>query len=262
MTDETRMLMTCDEFAPLVQDYLEHDVDWRTRERMDAHRLNCRTCDKLVDDLLEIAENASHLGDLAPSRDLWAGIESRIETEVVVFPTPVDGVPAATVSAVVESPAAFVAPVSPLAATPTRRVAPWKMLAAASALIAVTATVTWQVAVRAPDASLAQQPDTGFAAAMANTRNTRLASSPTLDQTYDGEIAQLRKIVDERRADLDSATVAVLEKNLAIIDQAIAESKAALAQNPSSAFLLERLTDAYDSKLRVLRAVAAIPQRG
>ncbi|MEA3247497.1 MAG: hypothetical protein U9Q74_15195 [Gemmatimonadota bacterium] len=272
--------MTCAEYEAHLQDWLEHDADASTRHRMDAHRARCAACAALTREIQDVTAAAKDLPDLTPSRDLWAGIEGRIEAEVVPFPTPVDGVPAAqpagpgavppaAVPAIVESPAAFVAPVSPLTGPAFRRQAPaaWKALLAASVLVAATAAITWTVAHRGATTAGAVAAgtagaDSGFVAAMDLTRNARLASGKTLDQTYDQEISALRTIVNDRRSELDSATVAVLEKNLAIIDKAIAESKAALAQNPSSAFLLDRLTDAYQSKLRVLRAVAAIPVRG
>ena len=64
-------------------------------------------------------------------------------------------------------------------------------------------------------------------------------STLTAEQTFDREIGALRKIIDERRKDLDPVTIAVLKKNLKLIDAAIAESKAALAKDPASAFLMD-----------------------
>jgi hypothetical protein len=55
--------------------------------------------------------------------------------------------------------------------------------------------------------------------------------------------------------------VTILARNLKLIDDAIAESKAALARDPASAFLTDRLNRAYDSKLQVLRSVATMPAR-
>jgi hypothetical protein len=87
-------------------------------------------------------------------------------------------------------------------------------------------------------------------------------SNVSAEQTFDREIGAMRKIIDERRKDLDPATIGVLEKNLKVIDAAIAESKAALANDPASAFLIGRLTHDYDTKLQLLRGVASIPSRG
>ena len=201
----------------------------------------------LTDDELVAAARALPL--LTPSRDLWSGIEERIAAPIVQLP--VHATPGTDVARIAAAP------------LPVRRTAArWQLAAAATILMATTAGITWSVAQRnvsTPDVLAA---DTGFAAAMANTQNARNVSRPALNQTYEGEIGSLRKLVDERRSELDSATAAVLEKNLKVIDDAIAESKAALAKNPASAFLLDRLTDAYDSKLRTLRAIAAMPQRG
>jgi hypothetical protein len=77
--------------------------------------------------------------------------------------------------------------------------------------------------------------------------------------TYDREIERLRTIVDERRTQLDTATIAVIEKNLKVIDQAIAQSRAALAKDPASWFLNDQLNRALDKKVELLRTVALLP---
>lgn len=253
MTSPMRPI-SCDEFAANLGELLDGSPSAALRDRMDAHRLDCADCHSLATDLAAIKTGAARLPELEPSRDLWSGIESRIGAEVVELP----------VQAIIESPAAYVAPVSPLAAARTGvRAIPWRALAAASVLVAVTAGVTLMIAGRgATTVATTTVTDSGYAAAMAATRNTRLASSQALDETYDREIATLRKLVDDNRAQIDSATLAIVERNLEVIDTAIAESKAALALSPNSAFLLERLTDAYDAKLRTLRAVAASAPRG
>lgn len=241
MTHESNN-MTHDEFEAALPDLLDGSVDSATHTRMDAHLLGCADCTTLLADLKQIRTDAGKLPLLTPSHDLWAGIESRIEAPIVQLPVHANAI------AVV------------------RGKARWQLAAAATILMAATAGVTWRVtrslAQRPLEFSAAQLADTGFAAAMANTQNVRNASRPSLNQTYEGEITTLRTLVDARRAELDSATVAIIEKNLKVIDDAIAESKAALAKNPASAFLLDRLTDAYDSKLRTLRTIAAMPQRG
>jgi hypothetical protein len=79
--------------------------------------------------------------------------------------------------------------------------------------------------------------------------------------TYDREIAQLRRVVQQRRADLDSGTVAVLERNLRVIDDAIAQSRAALARDPRSRFLGQQLERTLDQKLELLRTAALLPAR-
>ena len=76
---------------------------------------------------------------------------------------------------------------------------------------------------------------------------------------YDQEIVRLRVILDQRRGDLDSATVATVEKSLKAIDRAIIDARAALTGDASNAFLNEQLNRALEKKLGVLRRVALLP---
>ena len=92
----------------------------------------------------------------------------------------------------------------------------------------------------------------------------RLASTtpvPSADPAYDRDIATLRKIVGERRAQLDPATVAVLEQSVAVIDSAIAQSRAALARDPASRFLATQLDHSLGKKIELLRTAAMLPAR-
>ena len=271
----TKSMMTCDEFQALLPDYLEDGalatpargrtdaqsrgrMDALLRDRADAHRLDCAECAALVADLRDIARKAGDLPLLEPSCDLWSGIESRIAAEVVALP--VAG------RAVESVPARHARPVVHRTWT-TRRLA-----IAASLLVMMTAGITWTVARRRPVLVIPAEPVTTNASpnaanatpdamnpAPGATLVANAGQKPSMDETYGREIAALRKIVDERRAELDSNTIGVLEKNLLIIDKAIRESRAALARDPASTFLNDRLSSAYDTKLQLLRAVATIP---
>jgi len=86
-------------------------------------------------------------------------------------------------------------------------------------------------------------------------------SRPTAVQAYDLEIRRLNAILVARRSQLDTTTIAVVEKNLRIIDDAIAQCKAALKRDPASRFLIESLNDALDSKVQLLRTAAQLPSR-
>jgi hypothetical protein len=79
------------------------------------------------------------------------------------------------------------------------------------------------------------------------------------DQVYGKEIDMLQNIVSQRRTQLDSSTVAIIEKNLKIIDRAIEQSRAALAKDPASRMLDQQLTHALDKKVELLRTAAMLP---
>ncbi|HEX5581665.1 MAG TPA: hypothetical protein VFX39_08820, partial [Gemmatimonadaceae bacterium] len=79
---------------------------------------------------------------------------------------------------------------------------------------------------------------------------------------YDREIAVLRRMLDQRRASLDTSTVRVLETNLGIVDRAIRESRDALLRDPSNPLLTRQLTDALDEKLEVMRTAVLVSSGG
>ena len=78
--------------------------------------------------------------------------------------------------------------------------------------------------------------------------------------TYDKEIAALREAL-KQRGDLDSSTVAVLEKNLRLIDDAIAQSRDALRRDPHSRVVGDALTRALGLKVELLRTAVLLPSR-
>jgi len=258
-----KVSMTCDRFADKLSDYLERDVDDATRAGIEAHALSCAECGRLLADLRALRVSAANLPELVPSRDLWKGIADRIETPVVELKNG---------GAVARS-----------NGETTRRRRIWLGLAAAG-LVAITATVTHELTKRsivvassattptsskpsvpaiAPAPSVAASEDSiAPARPSAGSPATSLVSDrPSAEQTYDVEIARLRVIVDGRRSQLDSATVAVIEHNLKVIDNAIRQCKLALRKDPGSRFLMESLNDALDSKVQLLRTAAMLPSK-
>ncbi len=272
MTNPRTPHLNCDDFADTLSDFLERSIPDTTRAAMELHALSCDQCGPLLADLRKLRLDAANLGELVPSRDLWAGISERIET-------PVMALSAGQVDAWTGGRAKW-------------RTRVWIGLAAAG-LVAVTATVTHQVTKRAivasavptPSASVATvltspsdavsrqaNPPTGQPADKPTSRQadkptgrpavvTAVSNKLTPEQTYDLEISRLRKVVNARRGELDSSTVAVLEKNLRIIDAAIASCKAALEKDPSSRYLNESLVGSLDNKVQLLRAAATLPAR-
>jgi anti-sigma factor RsiW len=234
MTHAPHARLSCDDAAALVPDFLDGGQLVTEREALERHLAACAACTALVADLGAIRREAAALPTLSPSRDLWAGIAARIE-----------------------------APVMPLAAAPTaRRPAPrWRAIAAGLVLVAGTAGVTYTVTARQNgQRELTASPPRVTAPARGV---GHLASAPatSLEGTYGQEIATMQRILDQRRTSLDSGTVAVLERNLTIIDQAIRESRAALARDPASRFLTEQLTEALDQKLELMRTAVLLTSR-
>jgi hypothetical protein len=254
----TDMPMNCERLDAMLEDYLEGDVDARTRASIERHGGECLRCAALLRDLQRVRTEAAKLPELAPSHDLWPGIAARIEAPVI--------------------------PLAPAASAPARRfrTALWAG-AAAAALVVVTAGVTYTVTTQrmsrlsagalvsnqeAGTPSADQPASTGLltdpATSMPGARPVTAVPAGTQTATvvtYDREITQLRGVLEQRRGDLDPATVAIVENSLRTIDTAIAEARGALGRDPSSVFLADQLNKALEKKLGLLRTVALLPPR-
>jgi len=245
------MTSTSEHVDSLLSAWFEGDLGLAERRAVDLHLRECLRCAKIVRDIEAIQGDAASLPPIEPSRDLWSGIAARIEAPVIELPARQE---------------AF--------AAPRRRT--WQMAAAAVLLMAVSSGVTYlvtgsgqraegseQVANNAPVS--ASQP---AASVVAPARRTPApAGSPVLvrnesmpaDVMYDLEIGRLRKILEERKGDLDTATVSAVERSLKAIDQAILDARQAIATDASSPFLNEQLNKSLEKKLGILRRVALMP---
>jgi hypothetical protein len=233
---------------------------------------SCVRCTALVRDLQAIRAGAADLPELVPSSDLWNGIARRIETPVVPFAArPVPNV-----------------------AVPRRTFDRFKNAAIAAALVAITAGVTYELTTRAGTSNIAavapsaRSDSTTSPSAVDTTPSQAVAAVPEISNpdpsatpsasepsagrvqsvrnapatvTTSHEIDRLRTIFLRNRSQLDPRTAAIIETNLKVIDDAIAQSKAALAQDPASRFLSNQLNSALDKKLELLRTAALLPSR-
>jgi hypothetical protein len=73
-------------------------------------------------------------------------------------------------------------------------------------------------------------------------------------------VADLEKALKNGRSRLDKSTVEIVEHNLQIIDQAIAQARDALAADPANAYLSGHLVEARRRKLDLLRRAAELAE--
>jgi len=213
---------------------------------------------------------------LVPSRDLWQDISARIDAPVI--------------------PLHAGHRVGSRLGTGWSRWA--SMAAAAVLLIALTSTATYFATIRhgSTDSStvVAKESSSGLASARPSTeapdgRTVAVATTPdsgrtarpaggttargetpvvavrnkklSAEQVYASEIAHLHIIVEQRRSQLDPVTISVIERNLKVIDDAIAQCRMALAKDPASRFLMESLNSALETKVELLRTASMLPAR-
>lgn len=280
--------LTCAECDELFPDYLEGELDAARSAMVDAHASSCARCQGLIRDLRAISQSAASLSDLAPSRDLWQGIEERIQPAVVSIGQRREGIHvsrrllgiAAAALVVISSSITYVATrgTAPSGKGPVRVVeaprdipvpgssdeitSPAPAIAAPAAGSGASAPATPNSRHTAPAAKTPRQP--GFGGTTSGSSKNSLAANRATtagERAIAPEIEQLQTLLKERRSQLDPSTVKIVENNLALIDAAVKQAREALMRDPASGFLTQQLDGALQKKVQLLRTVASLPSR-
>jgi hypothetical protein len=272
--------LTCEAFDAALSEYLEGTLDGSMRASVEQHLRECVRCASLKRDLENIHEEAATLPDLVPATDLWTGIEARIAAPVI--PLAVRPAKQRRLAPAWMGVAAAALVVSTAGITyllTARSFRPDTTVVAAGrqtgSTQAATGVVTPVVGTN-PGTEPAGATTAGSSGEQGTPRYTQYPGRQTgtparavslevqssrahSDVVYGKEIEMLQRIVSQRKTQLDSSTVAIIEKNLQIIDAAIEQSRAALARDPGSMLLSEQLTHALDNKVELLRTAAMLP---
>lgn len=239
--------MQCPQYRESIHEFVDGTIGPIRSAELERHLDTCADCRALVEDLRVIQETAASLDPLEPPDGVWLQIAGRLRQEGRVSAPPVS-VPSAS-----------------------RRHA--ALLAIAAALVlAVGASVLLMLPrfrANTATARLAVPPAvTAPAAGQGNaTREVAVESVEEefklAEQHYQNAIAKLEQAakLDQPAANsttLDAQTAAMLQKNLQVIDQAIAESRAALRAEPQSAPARDSLFDALRRKVALLQDTIAL----
>jgi hypothetical protein len=242
------------EWTDRFSDYLAGELGEAGQSEVEAHLAECGPCRDVLAGLSAVVACAGELGDLVPPRDLWPGVASAIGRPVHALARSGD-------PTVIELPSARAAAGSPPAGVRAYR-SVWRervgLAAAAAGLVALSVGTTWWAAhprmQPAVPAEMAQTPGAiaGEAVLAAD------AGAPPADLASD--LATLEDVLEAARGTLDPNTVLVLERNLGVIEQAIVDSREALALDPGNAFLSEHLERMYRRKLVYLQDAVRVSQ--
>ncbi|MGB2717965.1 MAG: zf-HC2 domain-containing protein [Vicinamibacterales bacterium] len=227
--------MNHDRYRDAIQELAEGTLGPLRRAELQQHLDECPACRRLADDVRRIRELAQSLDRPAPPDRVWLQVAGRLRQEGrIATPTP--------------------------RAVVTRRFMP--LAIAASLLLVIGASLyllyprSTAVAPQPDTHATAQQPS-GNAAQMDAVQGVE-AEFRLAEQHYQNAIAKLEEAAKSESGAIDPQTAAMLQKNLQVIDQAIAESRAALRSEPQSARARDSLFDALRKKVTVLQDTIAL----
>jgi anti-sigma-K factor RskA len=219
-----------------ITDYIDGTLNAGERTEIDRHLESCTACRRLVEDFREIKGVAASLDLREPPIRSWARLERAIRLE--------------------ERPANS----RPASGWYQPRNLAW--LAAAAVLVVATVVglkfVPSGVRATPPQAtSTAAQTaiDAGSANAAAQSVEAELRQA---EDHYEKAIKGLEQIANAEQDVFDPRTAATLQKNLAVIDQAISESRAALRAEPASEPAQQSLLESFKAKMALLQDTVAL----
>lgn len=220
-----------DAWIDRLSEYLDGELPAGERAELEQHLGACADCRRTLAELEEVVAVARRAPTTDPATDLWGGIAARIAVPV---PDP------AVVPIEVKRPRRrqFTFTLPQLAAAAVLVM----MLGAGGLYLAMYRggeSPAAGVAVRQPDASPAQLVSMNYNA-------------------HESAIDELELALQEKRAQLDPATVRVVEQSLTTIDRAIADARAALEQDPANPFLHRHLDGAMKMKIDILRRAVSV----
>jgi hypothetical protein len=211
--------MTCDEVRERLDVYLEGGLSHEERAAVAAHLEACAACRAEAAAWRELFERAAALPrSIEPPRDLWPSIDAALDephvmTETRVFPL-------------------------------TARLRPLWLVAAALALIVVTAAITTFV-LRQADSAMARK-----------LKGLEPTDTQVVEPGAGPSTEELLRSLEAQH--LPPETMAIVQRNLAVIDVAIAELEAALEQDPGNVELARMLVSTHRKKAELVeRAVRA-----
>jgi hypothetical protein len=218
--------MACERYLTAIQERADGTLGAIRLAELELHLAQCDGCRRLAEDVARIQDLAASLDRPAPPDRVWLQIAGRLRQE------------------------GRVAPPAPMAAA-SRRLAP---LALAASLLLVVAASLY---VLYPRGGQPNPGDPGNAAdseaVLGVETEFRLA-----EQHYQNAIAKLQDAAKSDSGAIDAQTAATLQKNLEVIDRAIAESRAALKSEPQSVPARENLFGLLKRKVMVLQDTIAL----
>jgi len=216
----------CEEIRARLDDWAEGTLPAEARRDVAAHLATCAACAAEAQELKALLAAAAELPrEILPPRDLWAGIDARLD-----------------------------APANSSPRRPSAGLPRWALVAAALALVVVTAAVSAILTRRYDEAMALKLRRAGEAPAAAGGLQT--GSRPAGDEEARFLTASQELLDGLERQNLAPETMAIVRRNLATIDAAIVELQVALERDPGNGELNRMLLATYQRKIDLLEQAA------
>jgi len=214
--------MKCEELRQQLDDYVDGALSEPLQREAEEHLEQCAACRTELEGLQALVSEAAGVrADRAPERDLWPEIAARLGSRgrVLAFPGP------------------------------SSQRWPWRRLLASASVAAtllVALGVLWMHGRTNDDGNTwyAGTVDEGLA------REIKAAEADFAEARE-----ELLAVLASRRGNLSSETMAVVDENLAVIEQAVNEIHAAIAEDPGSPHLVAMLYSTHQQELEFLNQV-------
>ena len=225
---------SCADVHRALSAFIDGELPPKERAALREHLSGCESCRRVHADLLRLRGAARSLGPIAPPDHVWLEVAGRIrlQDEPTTAPAAARGLEAREVRR----------------SRPGRTLTQWVGLAAA--LLLITAGLYWleQTPAGTP-------PDTTSAQAAVGSVNDEL--NLALKHSLQA-ISELEKMAAADGTTIDPELAAMIRRQLALTDEAIAESRTALTTNPDSESARASLFDALRRKINTLQTTVSL----
>jgi putative zinc finger protein len=201
-----------------LNDFADGTLPANRQREVEAHLSSCDACRDVVNGLRRVRSAVRQLPPLTAPRDGWSKLERSLRVSAA-----------------------------------TRKPRRWQWLAVAAALVvAVLGGMKLAELRRSPPAA------THATDVDAPTAESIAAELQLAEQHYQNAITDLQRAANAEKGTLDPQVASTLEKNLAVVDQAISESRAALKVQPSSEPAQASLLESFKAKIALLQDTVAL----
>jgi hypothetical protein len=234
--------MQCTQYRQWIQELLDGTLGAIRRAELERHLDECASCRAFDADLQAIHEATASLQPLAPPDGVWLQVAGRLLQEGRASRPPAR-------------------PAAPARHVAILAIAAGLVLAVGASILMLAPAFRSNNPAQSAGASASPQPGTAPLDAGVQSVETEFRLA---EQHYQNAIARLEQAaqLDQASADqsvaIDPQTAAMLQKNLQVIDQAIAESRSALRSEPQSAPARDSLFGALRRKVGLLQDTIAL----